>query len=119
MAKALDDYIYCSPFLNVASLDRLLDRPDENGRPFEVRDSRPLPDEQVERQRACDAIHGAVDELPPRQREVIRAIYFGEDTVTQTAQQLHISAAAVVKLRTKGLKHLVTMLAPQRQALFA
>ena len=119
MAKALDDYIYCSPFLSVASLDGLLDRPDEDGRPFEIPDRHPLPDEQVDGQRAFQAIDGAVENLPPRQRAVIRAIYFAEETVTQTAKQLEISAAAVVKLRTKGLKHLVTTLTPQREALFA
>jgi RNA polymerase sigma factor (sigma-70 family) len=119
MAKALDDYIYCSPFLSVASLDHLLDRPAEDGRPFQIADLAPPADVQFDRHQTYDTIHSAVDALPPRQRAVISAIYFADDTVTQTARQLKISAAAVVKLRTKALKHLLNALAPQRQALFA
>jgi RNA polymerase sigma factor (sigma-70 family) len=119
MAKALDDYIYCSPFLSVTSLDNMLDRPAEDGQPFQIPDYQPPLEARIDRRRAYDTIHSAVDGLPPRQRAVIRAIYFADDTVTQTAKQLEISAAAVVKLRIKGLNHLFNRLAPQRQALAA
>jgi len=50
---------------------------------------------------------------------VIRAIFFLSYTVTQTARLLKISAAAVVKLRTKALKRLFAVLAPKREVLFA
>lgn len=119
MAMGLDDYIYCSPFLSIASLDRLIDRPGEGLGPFEIPDPQPAADVQIDRQRACDAINEAVDRLPPRQRIVIRAIYFAGYTVTRTAKLLKVSAAAVVKLRTKALRHLMDVLAPMRDALFA
>lgn len=119
MAYGLDDYIYCSPFLNVASLDRLLERPDEDGRPFDIADPQPAAEVQIDRQRASATINAAVNGLPQRQRAVIRAIFFVGCTVTQTARLLQISAAAVVKLRAKALKHLMTVLAPMRDALFA
>jgi DNA-directed RNA polymerase specialized sigma24 family protein len=119
MAKALDDYIYCSAFLSVASLDRLLDGPNEDGPSFDVPNFEPLADEQFDRHRVYDTIHGAVDCLPPRQREAIEAIYFAEDTVAQAAMKLKVTGAAVVKLRTKALKHLLSALAPHRHALFA
>jgi RNA polymerase sigma factor (sigma-70 family) len=119
MSMALDDYIYCSPFLSVASLDHMLGRLGEDGLPFDVPDPQLAPDVQVDRQRACDKIHRAVDRLPPRQRAVIRAIYFVGYTVTQTAKLLNITMAAVVKLRTKALKHLMSALAPLRETLFA
>ena len=117
MALSLDDYVYCSPFLSVASLDHLLDRPGEEDRPFDIPDPQPATEVQIDRRRACDTIHGAVNGLPPRQRAVIRAIYFAGYTVTQTAKLLKVSAAAVVKLRTKALKHLLSVLAPARDAL--
>lgn len=118
MSMALDDYIYCSPFLSVASLDHLLDRPGDDGSAFDIPDPQPATETQIDHQRAYNTIHGAVDDLPPRQRAVIRAIFFTGRTVTQTARLLKISAAAVVKLRTKALKHLLNVLTPQRDALF-
>lgn len=119
MSMALDDCVYCSPFLSVASLDHLLERAGEDGRTFDIPDPQPATEVQIDRQRASDTIHAAVDGLPARQRAVIHAIYFVGYTVTQTARLLQISAAAVVKLRTKALMHLRTVLAPVRDALFA
>ena len=119
MLMALDDYVYCSPFLSVASLDHLLERPGEYGRTFDIPDSRSSTEVQIDRQRASDMIHAAVAGLPPRQRAVIHAIYFVGHTVTQTALLLQISAAAVVNLRTRALKRLMKVLAPVRDALFA
>lgn len=119
MALGLDDYIYCSAFVSVASLDQLTRRHGEQAVPFEIPDPHPAPDVQIDRDRAYNTIHRAVDGLPLRQRAVIRAIYFVGYTVTQTARVLKISAAAVVKLRTKALKRLLGVLKPQRDALFA
>lgn len=118
MAMGLDDYVYCSPFLSVASLEHLFDRSGENDPPSDIPDPQPAAEVQIDRQRAYHTIRGAVDRLPPRQRAVIRAIYFAGYTVTQTAKLLKVSTAAVVKLRTKALKHLLSVLAPKREALF-
>jgi RNA polymerase sigma factor (sigma-70 family) len=119
MSMAFDDYIYCSPFLNVASLDHILSHPGEDGKAFDIVDPQPSTEVRIDRQRAYDTIHGAVDNLPPRQRAVIRALYFLGRSVTETARLLKVSAAAVVKLRAKALKHLMTVLAPVRDTLFA
>lgn len=119
MALGLDNYIYCSPFISVASLDQLTRRHGERAVPFEIPDPHPTPEVQIDRDRAYDAIHRAVDGLPLRQRAVIHAIYFVGYTVTQTARLLKVSAAAVVKLRTKALRRLLGVLAPERDALFA
>lgn len=119
MSMAYDDYVYCSPCLNLASLDHILSRSDEDGKPFDIPDPQPAADLVIARARAYDALHGAVDELPPRQRAVIRAIFFAGYTVTQTAKLLKVSAAAVIKLRSKEFKHLMNALAPVRETLFA
>ena len=118
MAIGLDDYVYCSPFLSVASLDYLLERHTEHDRPFDISDPQPATEVQIDRKRAYDTIHGAVDALPPRQRAAIRAIYLAGYSVTQTARLLKISPTAVVKLRTKALKNLLSVLEPARDALF-
>jgi RNA polymerase sigma factor (sigma-70 family) len=116
---AYDDYVYCSPYLDVASLDHILACPGQDGKTFDIPDPQPAVEVEIGRARAYNTIHGAVDDLPPRQRAVIRAIFFAGYTVTQTAKLLKISAAAVVKLRSKALKHLMNALAPVREALFA
>ncbi|MFO1208997.1 MAG: sigma-70 family RNA polymerase sigma factor [Amaricoccus sp.] len=118
MALSLDDYIHCSPYLSVASLDRLLDQPGEDGLAFDIPDPQPSAEVVFDRQRTHDIIHRAVDKLPARQRAVISAIYFVGHTVTETARLLKITAAAVMKLRTKALKYLLNVLAPMREALF-
>ncbi|MDJ0977659.1 MAG: sigma-70 family RNA polymerase sigma factor [Erythrobacter sp.] len=119
MANPLDSHIYCSPYLSVTSLDQLLDVPGEDGRPFQIPDYAPTPDIQVAKDAAGEEVNTAVENLPPRQREVIRSIFFSDHTVTQTAKALEISASAVVKLRKKALKRLATILIPQRDALLA
>lgn len=118
VAMALDDYIYCSPFLSVISLDQLVGEALARGSAFEVPDIRPSVDTELDRARSYETLHSAVEELPPRQRVVILALYFAGHTVTQAARFLKISAAAVIKLRTKALKRLLTLLAPQRDTLF-
>lgn len=118
MSMAYDNFIYCSPYLNVASLDCLLVRPGQDGKTFDIPDPQPTIEVQIDRARGYATIHRAVDELPPRQRAVIRAIFFAGCTVTQTANLLKISVAAVVKLRCKALKHLMIALAPVRETLF-
>jgi DNA-directed RNA polymerase specialized sigma subunit len=119
MSIALDDYIYCSPYLSVLSLDTLFERPAEEGRSFDVPDyQQPAAEIAIDRDREYLALHGAVWELPPRQRAVIQALFFMGCTVTQTAHTLQISCAAVVKLRTKALSRLFNLLAPQRDAFF-
>jgi RNA polymerase sigma factor (sigma-70 family) len=114
MALSLDDYIHCTPYLGVLSLDRT----GEDGRPFDIADPEPSAEVAFDRKRAQDIIHRAVDKLPARQRAVISAIYFAGHTVTETARLLKITAAAVVKLRTRALKYLLKVLAPMREALF-
>lgn len=118
MAMGLDDYIYCSPYQVVASLDHVVDCQSKDNRAFDIADPQPGSEILIDRQRAYDTIHRAIDVLPPRQRTVIRAIYFLGYTVTQTARLLQISATAVVKLRTRALNRLLGLLTPACHAVF-
>lgn len=117
MAKALDDYNYCSPFLTVLSLDQLLSEPDENGVLFDVPDPGLGADDRLDRQRACDTLHYHIRLLPLRQQQVIQAIYLAGWTGTQTARHLGISDAAVAKLKAKALIRLLAELEPRRDDL--
>ena len=88
MALSLDDYIHCSPYLSVASLDRLLDQPGEDGLAFDIPDPQPSADVVFDRQRTHDIIHGAVDKLTARQRAVISAKRVGEHTGVEVGLSL-------------------------------
>jgi len=119
MASALDDCIYCSPFLGVLSLDRLIEQHREGGSPFDVLDPAPDIPDVLDCMRTCIALHRAVNNLPERQQAAIRALYFREQTVVQTAGTLRISSAAVVKLHAKALRRLRATLNSRRGSLFA
>ena len=117
MVMGQDDYIYCSPFLSVASLDALLDQSGDVERPFDIVDSQFAAEDQIDAQRKCNMLHIAISNLPQHQHIVIHATFFAGYTVTQTAKLMKVSVATVVKLRTKALKHLLKVLSPQRDAL--
>lgn len=117
MAKALDDYIYCSPFLDVLSLDQLLDEPGDDAQPFEVPDSALDAGDHLDRQRTCDMLHLHVGLLPTQQRRVIQAVYLAGWTVTQTALHLGISIPAVTRLKARALTRLLAGLERRRDDL--
>jgi len=56
---ALDDYIYCSPFLSVLSLDQLLEAPGDDGRAFDIPDPHPSSEDVLDREHAYEVLHGA------------------------------------------------------------
>ena len=118
MAAALDNHIYCSPFPGVLSLDRLSETHRQAGGLFEVPDPAPDVPDILDRKRACDVLHKAVNSLPERQQVVIRTLFFRERSVAQTARTLSISPAAVIKLRAKAVKRLRSKIGPQYSGLF-
>ena len=119
MAMNYDDYVYCSPLLCVVSLDSILARPGKDGKMLETVVDRFSAELALDRKRAYDTLHGAVNGLPPRQRAVINAIFFLGYRVTDTARLLKVSSAAVIKLRGKALIRLARPLAPVRDILLA
>lgn len=119
MSMAPENYIYCSPFSDVVSLDALLERTGEDGRAFDISDPQPGVEVKIDNYRLHDVVHRAIGELPNRQRMVVDALFFMDWTVTRTARALQISAPAVTKLREKALRNLRNMLAPRRDMLLA
>ena len=119
MSMAPENYIYCSPFSEVVSLDALLECPGDDGRAFDIPDPQPGVEEKIDNDRLHDVMHRAIGELPSRQRKVIVALYFMGWKVTWTALALQISSPAVIKLREKAFRNLRGILAPQRDILLA
>lgn len=61
-----------------------------------------------------EAIHAAVAALPPRQREVIEALKFKEQSVREVAGQLHMSESAVKVTAHRGYQSLKRLLRGRR-----
>ena len=61
-----------------------------------------------------EAIHAAVASLPPRQREVIVALKFEDQSVREVAGRLHMSESAVKVTAHRGYQALKRLLRGQR-----
>ena len=57
-----------------------------------------------------DAIHAAVASLPPRQREVIEALKFGDQSVREVAGRLNMTESAVKVTAHRGYRVLKRLL---------
>ena len=61
-----------------------------------------------------EAIHAAVAALPPRQREVIEALKFDDQSVREVAGRLHMTESAVKVTAHRGYQALKRLLRGQR-----
>ncbi|MFS0851975.1 sigma-70 family RNA polymerase sigma factor [Microbacterium sp. 179-I 3D4 NHS] len=89
----------------LADADRLvtsLDVPDAREIPW----TGYLPDELVLASERDEFLHRAVDALPEKKRDVIRAIYFDERTVKDIAEELGVTHAAVSQQRAEAVRML-------------
>jgi len=62
-----------------------------------LRDSQPRPDEALERQEALRAVGDFVSSLTAREQEIVRRVFWGEETQTAVAAALGVSKMAVCK----------------------
>ncbi|GAA1250891.1 RNA polymerase sigma factor for flagellar operon FliA [Microbacterium phyllosphaerae] len=65
-----------------------------------------LPEELAIASERDEFLRRAVDALPDRKRDVVRAIYFEDRTVTEIADELGVSHAAVSQQRAEGVRML-------------
>ncbi|MFB4351124.1 sigma-70 family RNA polymerase sigma factor [Microbacterium sp. CR_7] len=65
-----------------------------------------LPEEMAIAAEREELLHIAVDALPERKRRIIRAIYFDDRTVTEIAEELGVSHAAVSQQRAEAVRML-------------
>ncbi|HLM03249.1 MAG TPA: sigma-70 family RNA polymerase sigma factor [Pyrinomonadaceae bacterium] len=82
----------------------LLSLSDENAP--DVADSRELPDKAVEFQNTIAVLRNAVGELPPKEKNLIEALYFKQITTTELAKQMGVNKSWVSRLHAKAVERL-------------
>jgi RNA polymerase sigma factor FliA len=82
-----------------------LDRPLPDGERLQ-RDWSNDPASLIEARSYCDAIDKAVDALPARQRQVIRAHYFGEWSLREVGRRMNISPQRASQLHIVAMRKL-------------
>lgn len=102
-----------APVLSLEELAAGLD-PDSNSPAFEVPDPCPGADEQLERNQALQAVGDFVRALCPRDQEILRRVFWHDETQTAVAQRLGVSKMAVSKAMTRIAKQGRAALAPHR-----
>lgn len=76
----------------------------------EVPDGRPSPEEICSRQETRGRIRSALAQLPPKNREVVEAYYFGDATLDEIGRKLGLSKSWVCRLHAKSLEMLRALL---------
>jgi len=94
MALYAHDYIYCSPFLPVQSLDALLSDPDSNLRDYP--DPGESPEESLSRKLDHDRLHSWLENLPPPLAAVAKLLMQGMNQAA-IARHLGVSEPAISK----------------------
>lgn len=92
-----------APVLSLEELAAGLD-PDGNSPAFEIPDPSPSPEEQLERNQAFQAVGDFVRTLSPRDQEIVRRVFWHDDTQTAVAQRFGVSKMAISKAMARIVK---------------
>lgn len=99
MRHCSESYLFPGAFAPVLSLDSLRAsvESDAEGTSFELNDAEPLADERVERGEARRAVASFVASLSARDREIVRRIFWDEESQTEVATSFKVSKMAISK----------------------
>jgi DNA-directed RNA polymerase specialized sigma24 family protein len=99
MRHGLDSYLFSGAFAPVLSLEELSSRldPETGNATFDIPDDAPLPDARLAHVQAHTAVQRFVDALPARDREIVRRVFWEDDTQTAIAADLGVSKMAISK----------------------
>lgn len=114
MAQSVNSYLFSGVFAPVLSLEELSSRldPETGHATFDIPDTAPPVDAQLETTEAIEAVTHFVDELAARDREIVRRIFWGDQTQTQIAADYGISKMAISKVMARIAKQGRQALAP-------
>lgn len=99
MRQSANMSFFAGAFAPVLSLDELSARldPETGHATFDISDSAPLPDARLEHSQADDAVGRFVDSLPARDREIVRRLFWEDETQTDVAADFSVSKMAISK----------------------
>lgn len=99
MRQSAQRYLFAGVFAPVLSLDELCNGLDDETESvtFDITDSAPLPDVQLECEQALLAVDAFVASLSPRDQEIIRRVFWDGETQTEVAARLGVSKMAISK----------------------
>jgi RNA polymerase sigma factor (sigma-70 family) len=111
--------LFVGAFAPVLSLDALTAQRDAEGRPsFDIRDDAPQPDAQLEEAQGRAAVNDFVDSLPPRDQEIVKRLFWQDETQTQIAVSFRVSKMAISKAMARIAKRGRALLADHRDLTF-
>lgn len=100
MRQSVDSYLFAGAFAPVLSLEELSSRldPETGHATFDILDSGPPPDTWLEHSQAHEAVLRFVDCLPARDREIVRRLFWEDETRTEIAADFGVSKMAISKV---------------------
>jgi RNA polymerase sigma factor (sigma-70 family) len=116
MRPAVSAYLFSGVFAPVLSLEELASRldPETGGATFDIPDDSLLADAMLEREQAFDAVARFVDGLPARDREIVRRIFWEDETQTDIAASFGVSKMAISKAMSRISRQGRLALAPHQ-----
>lgn len=116
MRHCVNSYLSNWALAPVVSLEELAAGLDpESGSPaFDIPDLGPGADEQLDRDKAIQAVGDFVHSLPPRDQEIVRHVFWHDETQTAIAQRFGVSKMAISKAMARIAKQGRAALAPHR-----
>jgi RNA polymerase sigma factor (sigma-70 family) len=98
-------YLFPGVFAPVLSLDQLCANR-EGASSFDLVDSQPTPHQRLEISQALAAVHKFVDDLPTRDRQIIRSVFWEGRSQANVAVEFKVSKMAISKtvarIRARG-----------------
>lgn len=97
MRQRIATYLFWGAFAPVLSLDELAARGDPDADPIDIPDDSPRADEQLAQAQGLAAVNGFVDSLPPRDQEIVKRLFWQDQTQTEIAATFGVSKMAISK----------------------
>lgn len=97
MRQGIESYVFPGVFAPVLSLEELSRFDLESGTTFDIPDPALLADAQLERAQAKEAVSRFVRSLRARDREMVRRIFWEDETQTDIAASFGVSKMAISK----------------------
>lgn len=121
MRQNVDAYLFAGAFAPVLSLDALTSHldPETGFSTFDIEDDSLNPTHlELERAEAIAAVTRFVDDLPQRDREIVRRLFWEDETQTEIAESYGISKMAISKALARIVRRGQISLAPHENLPF-